>query len=326
MSLQTSTLLTSLQDVLHNCQDDWHWSYYAGKTVKASTLKTYIQALKQFLAFANTTTLTSNDNDADVFLCRYMISTRHAGVGWSRGRTLLASFNVFFPLILQKGRFPRARRVLLGMMKMKPSVHHPPLPRGLAIFFAFEMLNIPAHGFRFFTATLLAFDCYLRCDDFLQLRKRDVVFGNDFDDDTTAFVSGCTITIQQPKSGRAETVVARDEAAMNCLFHIRSKLADDDDLIFPFSYASFYAAFTNVRAKYKIPTHFTPHSLRHGGTTWDFMRGVPLTDIQHRGRWASFTNAKIYMHCDASRIAAQQCSTLVKEKTASYIRKLKHYT
>ena len=40
---------------------------------------------------------------------------------------------------------------------------------------------------------------------------------------------------------------------------------------------------------------FTPHSLRHGGATRDYMLGVPMADIVVRGRWAQSKTASRYI-------------------------------
>ena len=43
------------------------------------------------------------------------------------------------------------------------------------------------------------------------------------------------------------------------------------------------------------PGTFTPHSLRHGGATDDFIQGIPMADIIVRGRWAFAKNASRYI-------------------------------
>ena len=40
---------------------------------------------------------------------------------------------------------------------------------------------------------------------------------------------------------------------------------------------------------------YTPHSLRHGGVTYDAMRGVPVADLCLRGRWRSDSALTIYV-------------------------------
>jgi hypothetical protein len=40
---------------------------------------------------------------------------------------------------------------------------------------------------------------------------------------------------------------------------------------------------------------YVPHSLRHGGATFDFMNGHSITDIMARGRWAATKSALRYI-------------------------------
>ena len=42
-------------------------------------------------------------------------------------------------------------------------------------------------------------------------------------------------------------------------------------------------------------TKFTPHSLRHGGATWDYLQGAPIADIIVRGRWTQAKTAARYI-------------------------------
>ena len=58
---------------------------------------------------------------------------------------------------------------------------------------------------------------------------------------------------------------------------------------------------------------FTPHSLRHGGATWDYLQGSPIADIIVRGRW---TQAKT-----ASRYIQQGRAALIKLSLSSGLRK-----
>ena len=38
-----------------------------------------------------------------------------------------------------------------------------------------------------------------------------------------------------------------------------------------------------------------PHSLRHGGATYDFLRGMSIEQIMFRGRWVSMESARRYV-------------------------------
>jgi site-specific recombinase XerD len=59
--------------------------------------------------------------------------------------------------------------------------------------------------------------------------------------------------------------------------------------------SKFYKYFKSACADLGLSEAYVPHSLRHGGATHDFMRGVPLEEILHLGRWASIKTARIYV-------------------------------
>ncbi len=61
---------------------------------------------------------------------------------------------------------------------------------------------------------------------------------------------------------------------------------------------------------------FTPHSLRHGGATTDFLRGLAVADIQFRGRWKCFESLCRYLYsrrnrCRSSNDCRRHSQTLI---------------
>ena len=61
------------------------------------------------------------------------------------------------------------------------------------------------------------------------------------------------------------------------------------------------------------PGMLTPHSLRHGGATDDYMRGVPMADIVVKGRWVYAKTAARYIQ--------QGRALLVKFRVSPQLRK-----
>ena len=59
--------------------------------------------------------------------------------------------------------------------------------------------------------------------------------------------------------------------------------------------SAFYRHFKHACADLGLSKSYVPHSLRHGGATHDFLRGLSLEDILHIGRWASIKSARHYV-------------------------------
>lgn len=59
--------------------------------------------------------------------------------------------------------------------------------------------------------------------------------------------------------------------------------------------------------------NYSPHSLRHGGATEDFLKQVPLEDILFRGRWAASKSATTYVQSGRALLLAASIPTHVQQ-------------
>jgi len=58
----------------------------------------------------------------------------------------------------------------------------------------------------------------------------------------------------------------------------------------------FRLMFARLLSELELSSHrFSPGSLRPGGTTWEFMRGVPLSQLKFAGRWAAESSLAVYV-------------------------------
>jgi integrase len=66
--------------------------------------------------------------------------------------------------------------------------------------------------------------------------------------------------------------------------------------VFPFSEHRYRTALRCACAALGVTSwRITPHSLRHGGASRDFLSGASIEQIRHRGRWASAASAERYV-------------------------------
>jgi integrase len=62
---------------------------------------------------------------------------------------------------------------------------------------------------------------------------------------------------------------------------------------------------------------FTPHSLRHGGATWDYLQGFPIADIVARGRWTQAKTASRYIQQGRAALVRLELPKQLRRKMRS---------
>jgi integrase len=190
-------------------------------------------------------------------------------------------------------KLPRSRRALKGWDRARAKRSHPPLTWELTVVLAVSMARRGRHAEA--AATLLAFDCYLRISEFTRLRRHDVAMPLD------ARLGGAggtpALRLADTKTGPNKFVSVWDAQVAEVLqSFLRSSSARRDDLLFPFSPASYRLLMRDVCDSLGLSgLQLVPHSLRHGGATRDFMRHGDVTQVMHRGRWASTKSAARYI-------------------------------
>ena len=107
---------------------------------------------------------------------------------------------------------------------------------------------------------------------------------------------------------------------MRTLFleYVALRRAERATAVFPFSAQQFRTMLADALASLGM-SHFriTPHSLRHGGTTRDFLLGFPADEIKLRGRWADLKSLQRYIQICESLLIQQQVPDEVLRFAAS---------
>jgi integrase len=139
------------------------------------------------------------------------------------------------------------------------------------------------------TCLLLTFHCMLRIGECLSLQKGNI-----------ARSSGSALlnlgwTKGGKRRGERESVEATDETVLAFLDDVMQHLQPGDRL-FPLSYQSFTRRFHELIMIFGLNGfNFKSHSLRRGGTTYEF-RGHGSYDILcQRGRWSNARTARLYI-------------------------------
>ena len=169
-------------------------------------------------------------------------------------------------------------------------VPHPPITWEYAV--AIGVRFASTLSWEMGVGVLLCFDCYLRESELLRdrLTVADVLLpGNSRGG--SVFAGRCGLRLGATKTGREQFVEVLRPAVITLLSSVvenaMARGSPPTALLFDVSPSVFLRAFKEAAAALCLDPRVVVHSCRHGGATSDFLRGLDIAFIQHRGRWAS---------------------------------------
>ncbi len=148
--------------------------------------------------------------------------------------------------------------------------------------------------------TLLAFHTYLRINELCKLKWCDIVFAGDSRLGSAVHIGVLgALRLSTTKTGRNQTVTITDSnicQLLKQLFIDCQVTSSSTSYVFNMSSSKYRRLFNIACSVLGFNSiGYTPHSLRHGGVTYDSMRGVPVKDLMLRGRWRSESALTIYV-------------------------------
>lgn len=217
---------------------------------------------------------------------------QHGTRAIQRSENARNGLHIFVPKT--RRRLTRADVALRSWRRQKNTVSYPPIPRNVATLLAARLARCgQLHAA---LAVLLSFDCYLRINECLQLRRSDVRIP--VDHRLGEPYKHCALFLRKTKTGKNLSVEVYDPAIARLLHRYFLSLPHADTRLFAFS----EAAFRQSHVKGMLDQmglghlHFVPHSFRHGGATHDFVsRRKSPEYVRNRGRWRSQQSADRYM-------------------------------
>jgi integrase len=198
-----------------------------------------------------------------------------------------------------------ARRCLKGWDRHRSHRSHPPLTWELTVVVALAMARRGHHAAA--TATVLAFDCYLRVSEFSQLRRADIASAHD--DRLGIHCTDMALRLANTKTGPNRFVAVMDlHVAATVQGYLDSThTVPADQPVFGFTRDQYRRLFSSVCLDLGLGgLGYVPHSLRHGGATADFMLGSTIEQVMHRGRWAATSSATRYIQQGPALLVNQQ--------------------
>ena len=213
--------------------------------------------------------------------------------------------------------YPRSYRALRGWTRAAPSRERDPMPWELVVIYAHEILaqgtdSAGPNSAIIARAMLVHFDMYCRPSELLGIQRKDVmkVRGKtaefsiliapqpDEAEGSHVDLARAVCGVGRPRGSKTgqfdDTVLLGDPPARRgdrslSLLAMRSSLEDKKpaDRVFPASLAEYNRALQRCAAKLEVPVSFTPHCLRHGGASSDYVDGArDIEAIRLRGRWS----------------------------------------
>lgn len=261
-------------------------------TVAPSTLDSYEIGVNAFLHFCSAHKLIgSSVQEIDYYLNRYMESLYQNKI--PNGKQIAADtlFGIIRRYPHTKLSFPLSRQSLKGFQKLIPSISHTPLTYYTCIAMA-SVLSKSGYLDRA-VALLLMFHCYLRISEMINLYISDIALPTENRFGSNNIIS--ELRIAKAKTGRNQSVSITDSHIHILLQTIIGNRLPTERL-FLFSQSVFSRSFhSSIRVLGISENIFVPHSCRHGGATYDHIKGMSIEQILLRGRWKSNDSARTYI-------------------------------
>lgn len=263
-------------------------------SVSSGTVHKYTRAVRAFISWCDENSYDINsDEEMDELLTLYfhdMYQNNNGG-----GRSL--ADDTFWGILKFRPRYHDklhcAYASLRGWARLQPGTSYPPLTWELTVMIAATMA---ANGYhRHAVACVLAFDCFLRVGELVNIRVADIA--TTADRRIGAEYRGVAIRLRTTKTGSNQWVQVHDKQVQQLLLSLRRDNGGrgGDNNIFGFSASSFRSVFKQACACLRLSSRYVPHSLRHGGATRWHLLGRSVDDILIRGRWASTNSARRYI-------------------------------
>ena len=279
------------------------------RAVSATTLAIYNRSLSRFLSHTRLPLflfLSLSPRQLDTRLTLYIEHLFESSAPFDHASHALHAVVFRRPELRSGMALPLARQSVRAWARTKLSVSHPPLTWELAVLFAVTMSSSGHHAAA--VALLLSFDGYLRVGEMTRLVARDIIVPND--SRVGSAYTGMALALGKTKTGLNQSVTIRRESVTNVMMHwMRSQgllhHSASRQLVFPFSPAYFRRVLHSTKESLGLgATPYVPHSLRHGGATYDFMRGASINDVMLHGRWQQMKSASRYVQTGRALLAA----------------------
>ena len=286
--------------------------------MKPATRQLYLAAVVQvqhYHRMSRAELLSQRPSAVDDMLVRFLNYQANSGGSYHTG--VRAVFGVAHLAPHLRAHLPRSRQCLKAWDKLRVQRSHPPVTWELAVLLAVSMSRQGWHAEG--VATLLAFDCYQRISEFLQLSGADVA--RESDPRLGSAQTAMALRLARTKTGLNKFVVLRDpHVARIFSSYLSFARPAAAERVFPFSEHRYRTVLRYACAALGVSQwRITPHSLRHGGASRDFLAGATIEQIRQRGRWSSAASAERYVQSAPALLLQTNMPTQLRDLAAALL-------
>lgn len=214
--------------------------------------------------------------------------------GRSKQAAACAFYSVLHFMPHCKSRMFECSLRLRGWNRLQPSRSYPPMLWEIAVVVALSFIkqgDVDAG-----LATLLAFDAYLRVNEFCKLRISDVACAGDARLGSSPIATRMSLRLRETKTGKNQFVQVKRHAVSALIACHVSGRAPDELVFHGLSASEFRLRLRQVLTQLSLgDVGYVPHSLRHGSAVLDLLHGDSIQDVMYRGRWRRVESARIYL-------------------------------
>lgn len=271
----------------------------------ASTIRKYRSGVMKFLEWCDENGYDAKSmEELDELLTDYIHELyEHNDDGTGRGKGLASQtlYGLLKFMPQAEGKLPTASASVHGWLRKHPSKSYPPLTWDLAVVLACKMTQ---NGLlRQGIGVLLAFDCFLRIGELVNIRRGDVA--DTGDSRMGSEYRGMSLRLRTTKTGPNQWVQVDDAKVQSLLRQVVATTHGGAEArLFPWSASDFRGVFKATCTQLGLTANYVPHSLRHGGATRWHLLGYPVESILLRGRWQSTKSARRYIQAGRAMLMA----------------------
>jgi integrase len=269
--------------------------------VSSKTKVKYQNAAAKFYhaCYDELATISERDFDrVDGVLAQYFEQQYFDNESYSTATCTLYGLCLLFPKLYDRTQLCESKLRLRGWRQLQPSTSYPPLTWEMCC--AISSVMVLSGDYHHAIATLLSFDCYLRISEFSNLTIDNIVHVGVDRRASRIQQQHVEVILARTKTGRNQSVIVRRPLIASLIIRFcelrRSTSNGTNEKLFNFSTASYRKSFRRACNMLNLAhIGYTPHSLRHGGATFDFQSGMSIPDIKSRGRWQDTKSAHRYI-------------------------------
>lgn len=261
------------------------------RTVADATRHTYEKAIADFLTWTRQhhTSFSlgiSSTSDTDNLLAEYfnhLYNTNPSRGNLQKSVNCRAGILLHYPQL--ESRLPLAKASIKGWGHTVPRSQRPPIPACLV--FVMIRLFIKRNLLELALVTWLGFDGYFRISEIFKIRTEDAVMQGNL----------LAIFLGRSKTGLNQSVVINHPQLIILFQHFSGIRGGQAGFLFTTTVQQYRVAWHSILQELDADQHgFTPHSLRHGGATDDFISARrSLEQIMQRGRWQQEKTTRNYL-------------------------------